>query len=209
MNKRFIQQIVYNEKGMLSLEFAGAFLGFMLIIFLIYDFYSVVAIQGKLDRATYSAATAFRERSNFYPPPSGGNAEQIDAQQVAQLNKLLSGMLKNPSVSVKVDALFIHDNPANPGNIASATLNTVSFCGPSGCHTGFSAQLPFDNFKQLAPYSLAHRWVPLYRVSACIDNRQSLIQKAISSVNQSGIGGEFLCSSSIVVSRCLKNCQTP
>lgn len=195
------------EEGALSVEFAGVFVGFMMVIFLTFDFYSTFALQGRLDRATYSAASVFRERSYFYANNPGHTAEDINATQVAQLEKLIAALLNRPSVELRVEALYIVDSTTNPGELMTSIPNVVSFCGPTGCATNFfNTQTALTNFADLSPYSLLNRWIPLYRVSVCLPNNESLFKKMFNSVSQEKTIND-VCSSSIVISRCADNCK--
>ncbi|QIQ21312.1 tight adherence pilus pseudopilin TadF [Zophobihabitans entericus] len=199
---------IKDEHGALSIEFAMTFLGVILVLFLVYDFYVAMALQGKLDRSTYSAATAFRERTYFYRG-GGGNVEAIDQAQVEQLEDLLSGLMGLNSVEIKVEALYITGSSSNPSDIGMATKEVVGFCGVSGCSSSYFSSLPdFDSLYNLAAYSQLNRWVPLYRISACVANSESLFKRAVNGLGV-GDGINELCTSSVVVSRCSGNCETP
>ncbi|TEA28015.1 hypothetical protein O970_00910 [Candidatus Schmidhempelia bombi str. Bimp] len=191
-----------NEKGALSIEFAGVFIGFILIIFLVYDVYTTIALQNKLDRSTYSASTIFRQRPLFF---SGERyIEQIDQQQVDQLQNLLNSMMDNEQIQLRVDLLTVKSNQNMPNNIISAQKTVTTVCSSSGCNSAYFSNLPdLSSYHNLIVYSKLERWIPLYRVSACMPNNGSLYTRMSNSINNIN----ELCSSSIVISRCKGNCS--
>lgn len=66
MSKK-LMQFINNRDGAISIQFAGGFILFIMLLLVIYDIYSSVMQQNKLERATYSVASIFRERSALYP----------------------------------------------------------------------------------------------------------------------------------------------
>lgn len=190
------------EKGALSIEFAAVFFGFILIIFLVYDVYTTIALQSKLDRSTYSVSTIFRQRPLFF---SGDKyIEQIDQQQVDQLQNLLISMMDEKAIQLRVDLLTIKGNETMPSDIISANKTITTICSSSGCNSAYFSKLPdLSTYNNLTVYSKLNRWIPLYRVSACMPNSGSLYTNISNIINNI----DELCTSSIVISRCTGNCS--
>lgn len=115
-----------NKDGSLSVEFAGIFFLFIMLLYVIYDIYASISLQNKLEGTTYSSASVFRERTALYPlfddsidhldPASSlclknnnscfKSYEIITQQQVDELRDLASTLL-GKEIAVKVDALFL------------------------------------------------------------------------------------------------------
>jgi tight adherence protein F len=190
------------EEGALSVEFAAVFFGFILIIFLVYDVYTTIALQNKLDRSTYSASTIFRQRPLFF---SGEKyIEQIDQLQVNQLQNLLISMMDEEQIQLRVDLLTVKSNESMPNDIVSAHKTVTTVCSSSGCNSAYFSKLPdLSSYHNLTVYSKLNRWIPLYRVSACMPNSGSLYTRMSNSINNIN----ELCTSSIVISRCKGNCS--
>lgn len=193
---------IKEEKGALSIEFAAVFFGFILIIFLVYDVYTTIALQNKLDRSTYSASTIFRQRPLFFK----GNKyiEEINKQQVDDLQHLLSSMMADKAIQLRVDLLTVKSNQSMPNDITSAHKTVTTVCSTTGCNSAYFSKLPdLSTYHNLTVYSKLNRWIPLYRISACMSNSDSLytgLASIVSNINE-------LCTSSIVISRCTGNCS--
>ena len=240
---KYSKNFFHNKNGSLTIEFAFCFLLFTIIVFIIYDVYTTIILQNKLERANYTVASVFRERSTLYKDRIKNegevynaylcsdrwncyvSSELFDSQQVNEMSNLASSLLNNREVALKVEALFILQDPKNQGDLKKAKL--VSFgknllsCSNGGCSNSSikshfdslpAMDKPSNNYQQLAPYvpklidssiKLTGRWIPLYRVSMCIVNEESLYLKWINS-NRQGSSGIVpnLCSDVVVLSRC-------
>ena len=240
---KYSKNFFHNKNGSLTIEFAFCFLLFTLIVFIIYDVYTAIILQNKLERANYTVASVFRERSTLYKDRIKNevevytadlcsdrwkcyvSSELFDLQQLNEMSDLASSLLNNREVALKIEALFILQDPKNQGDLKKAKL--VSFgknllsCSNGGCSNSSikshfdslpAMDKPSNNYQQLAPYvpklidssiKLTGRWIPLYRVSMCIVNEESLYLKWISS-NRQGSSGIVpnLCSDVVVLSRC-------
>lgn len=170
-----------NQKGALSIEFAAVFCLFILLMMMIYDIYSSITLQSKLERVNYTAASLFRERSALYPVIDDQyNAEDLslcrnnsgscfltyelfDKAQVNQLKDLASFLLNRP-VEVTIDALFILQDKNSPGNLANAQLVSLNqnTCTSANCSdkaslSGYFGSLPSmddlqNDYAKLVPY---------------------------------------------------------
>ncbi|OCG22547.1 MULTISPECIES: tight adherence pilus pseudopilin TadF [unclassified Gilliamella] len=232
-----------NKDGMMSIEFAASFCLFSALVFIIYDVYSTIMLQNKLERANYAVASIFRERSAFYPVIDGTNNHKIslchsnpsschksyelfDDAQVQELEKLATSLLDS-EVVIKVDALFILQNVEHPKSLNHAKLVALSsescssgICNNTGIRSYFDS-LPsitenltnsaIASYSDLAPYAprfidtttgLDGRWIPIYRVSMCIVNEESLYLKWINSNRKATDTFPNLCSNTVVISRC-------
>ncbi|WP_085246767.1 tight adherence pilus pseudopilin TadF [Gilliamella mensalis] len=229
-----------DKDGIISIEFAACFCLFSVFVFMFYDAYSSIMLQGRLERANYAVATVFRERSALYPAMDDTNTrkdllcrhsnscfksrELFDRDQMQELSKLASSLLDR-EVTVKVDGLFILQDVNNPASLEHAQFQVVSStsCSYGICDRGiknyFESQPPMTdksesaryNFSKLTPYvkrfpdfksGLDGRWIPLYRVSMCINNDESLYLKWINTDRKATGTLPILCSSTVVLSRC-------
>ncbi|MCX8649064.1 hypothetical protein J3U21_01795 [Gilliamella sp. B2776] len=233
----------HNKDGALSIEFAFCFILFSLIVFIIYDVYTTIMLQNKIERANYTVASVFRERSTLYKDKvkragevlSAGlcanrnacyiSSELFDSQQVNEMSKLASSLLNNREVALQIEALFILQDPDNIEDLEKAKLVTYGkkilscskgTCGNNSIKSYFNSlpamDDPSNNYQQLAPYAqkfvdssnmLSGRWIPLYRVSMCIVNEDSLFLNLVNHTGQSSDGiVPNLCSNVVVLSRC-------
>lgn len=242
--KKHSNNFFHNKNGALSIEFAFCFLLFTILVFIIYDVYVTLILQNKLERANYTVASVFRERSTLYQDKLKSSSdvynadlcsskktcydsyELFDSEQVKEMEELASSLLNNREIALKIEALFILQDPKNPGDLKKAKLVTqgkdfFSCSKGSACSKGSiksyfrslpAMDKPSNNYQQLAPYvpklvdssiAMTGRWVPLYRVSMCIVNEESLYLRWINS-NRKDSGGIVpnLCSNVVVLSRC-------
>lgn len=139
---KYFNSFLNNKKGALAIEFAFCFLLFMLILFIIYDAYSTIILQAKLERTNYTVATVFRERSTLYKDKVKTAAdvfaaglcsdrrscyysyEVFDSQQVDEMTELASSLLNNRQVYLRIEALFMLQHPCYPGDMTRARLVT-------------------------------------------------------------------------------------
>ena len=240
---KYSKNFFHNKNGALSIEFAFCFLLFSIIVFIIYDVYTTIMLQNKLERANYTVASVFRERSTLYKNrvkqigdvTRAGlcsnrwkcyvSSELFDSQQVKEMSNLASSLLNNREVALQIEALFILQDPNNLKDLTKAKLITygknLQSCSNGRCSNNSitshfnslpAMDKPSNNYQLLAPYvpklvdssiMLSGRWIPLYRVSMCILNEESLFLKWINS-NRKGSGGIVpnLCSDVVVLSRC-------
>ncbi|MFQ1016415.1 tight adherence pilus pseudopilin TadF [Gilliamella sp. BG7] len=232
-----------NKDGIMSIEFAACFCLFSVLVFIIYDVYCSVMLQNKLERANYTVASIFRERSSIYPVIDGSSIqssisslcsnsnscsqshELFDNTQVEELRRLASSLLNGRDVALKIDGLFIFQDTNHPASIKDAKFATLSAksCTSGTCNNeieNYFTSLPsitdhsnssLSNYSKLVPYvpritdptsGLAGRWIPLYRVSMCIVNEESLYLKWINSSRKATDTLPNLCSNIVVLSRC-------
>ncbi|MCO6538309.1 MAG: hypothetical protein J6569_10220 [Gilliamella sp.] len=241
---RYSDNFFRNKDGIISIEFAACFCLFTVLLFIIYDTYSSIMLQNRLERANYSVASIFRERSAIYPVIDGSNVQDVaalcadsnscfnshelfDDTQVKELSRLASSLLNGRNVTLKVDSLFIFQNVADPKSLAHAQLVNLSAssCSSSICNNDSSIEDYFNSlpsmtdnlnnsltdYSKLVPYvertanpttGLAGRWIPLYRVSMCIVNEESLYLKWFNSSRKATDTLPNLCSNIVVLSRC-------
>jgi tight adherence protein F len=238
---KYLGNFFRNKDGILSIEFAACFCLFSLLVFIIYDVYSTIMLQNKLERANYTVASIFRERSAIYPIVGNANSsnnyltcirdlkscykshELFDDNQVQELRQLAS-LLLDRDVAIKVDALFVLQDPRNPQDLRRAKLATISSesCSAGACDSAISyfSSLPdmirssnsrTNNYLKLIPYvqrtmdtatGLTGRWIPLYRISMCIVNEESLYLKWVNSNRETTDAFPNLCSNIALLSRC-------
>lgn len=229
-----------NKDGAIAIEFAACFCLFSALLFIIYDVYATIMLQNRLERANYTVASLFRERSAMAILPIMNNYsnrlcqsnpnycfssyEVFDDRQVQELGQLATSLLGGRDVSIQVDALFILQNTNYEGDINNAELVTLSskYCPFGACNNkinNYFNSLPSmddnsnttSNYSKLVPYTkrvlapvsgLEGRWIPLYRVSLCIVNEESLYLKWINSSRDVRDTFPNLCSNTVVVSRC-------
>ena len=211
-------------------------------MFIIYDVYFTISLQSKLERANYTVATVFRERSTLYKDKvkaaddvfAAGlcsdrlscynSYEVFDSQQVDEMAELASSLLSNRQVYLRIEALFMLQDPSYPGDITRARLviqgeNNLScsssICSNNSIENYFDGLLamddPSNNYQQLTPYvqrlvdsstKLTGRWIPMYRVSMCIANEESLYLTWFNSSRRQDGFTPNLCSNVVVLSRC-------
>lgn len=242
--KKYSNNFFHNKNGALSIEFAFCFLLFSVLVFIIYDVYVTITLQNKLERANYTVASIFRERSTLYQDKLKNSNEVyrvglcsnrktcyssyelFDSQQVKEMSALASSLLNNREVALQIEALFILQDPNNPGDLNKAKLvdqgKNFFSCSKGLCSSSNGSiksyfnslpdiGKPSNNYQQLAPYvprlvdssiAMTGRWVPLYRVSMCIVNEESLYLKWINSNRKDSGVIPNLCSNVVVLSRC-------
>lgn len=242
--KKYSNNFFHNKNGALSIEFAFCFLLFSIFVFIIYDVYVTLMLQNKLERANYTVASVFRERSTLYQDKLKSlhevyraglcsshdhktcynSYELYDSDQVKEMRELASSLMNNREIAVRIEALFILQDPNNPGDLKNARLVATQdkdflSCPLSGCNSSIKSYFnslpamnnPSSNYQQLAPYvpklvdssiAMTGRWVPIYRVSMCIVNEESLYLKWINSNRKDSDVMPNLCSSVVVLSRC-------
>ncbi|WP_392560897.1 tight adherence pilus pseudopilin TadF [Orbus sturtevantii] len=165
-----LRKFINNKKGVLSIEFAVVFFIFIALTYVVYDIYSSIMLQNKLDRATYTVASLFRERTSLYPTiddTTNGNIdpsfslcskqstscfetkELLDQKQVDEMQKLAKKLL-NRNVAIKIDSLFILQNVDFPADLNQAKLVSVSglSCNSSVCNNDVKNY--FDSLPNIA-----------------------------------------------------------
>ena len=239
--KKYSNNFFYNKNGALSIEFAFSFLLFSILVFIIYDVYVTITLQNKLERANYTVASVFRERSTLFQDKLKNSKdvykaglcsdkktcydsyELFDSNQVNEMRALASSLMNNREIAVQIEALFILQDPNNPGDLKKAKLVTQGkeffSCSNGTCNGSIRSYFnslpamnnPSSNYQELAPYvpklvdssiAMTGRWVPLYRVSMCIVNEESLYLKWINSNRKDSDVIPNLCSNVVVLSRC-------
>ena len=239
--KKYSNNFFYNKNGALSIEFAFSFLLFSILVFIIYDVYVTITLQNKLERANYTVASVFRERSTLFQDKLKNSKdvykaglcsdkktcydsyELFDSNQVNEMRALASSLMNNREIAVQIEALFILQDPNNPGDLKKAKLVTQGkeffSCSNGTCNGSIRSYFnslpamnnPSSNYQELAPYvpklvdssiAMTGRWVPLYRVSMCIVNEESLYLKWINSNRKDSDVIPNICSNVVVLSRC-------
>ena len=237
-----IIKFIKNRKGVISIEFAGVFFVFVMILCVVYDIYNTVTLQDNLERTNYTVASLFRERSALYPKiddtisDRSSTYEQFKSYELFTVDQVkeaqaLAKKLLNKDVSIRIDALFIKQDQNQPLNIYNSNqLKTISFssCTYSACNNDIKeylknrpnmAETSIGNkdYTKLAPFvkrvfrtkdqaadlqPLYGRYIPLYRVSMCINNDESLFLKFNNRQNKNNRLLPNLCSETTVISRC-------
>ncbi|OCG12200.1 hypothetical protein A9G24_08735 [Gilliamella sp. App6-5] len=172
----------HNKDGIISIEFAACFCLFTVLLFIIYDVYSTIMLQNRLERANYAVASIFRERSSLYPIINGTikknklvlcspgtkycfkTHELFDDNQVEEMRLLATKLLGGRDVSIRVDGLFIVQNTHHPESLSNAQLHSLSSqscpigsCNNAGIANYFNS-LPritdnsSNNYSKLVPY---------------------------------------------------------
>ena len=235
-----IIKFIKNRKGVISIEFAGVFFVFVMILCVVYDIYNSITLQDNLERTNYTVASLFRERSALYPKindtisdSSYGQFKSYELFTVAQVKEAqaLAKKLLNRDVSIRIDALFIKQDQNRPLIIHNSNqLKTISFssCSYSTCNNEIreylenrpnmaETSIANKDYTKLAPFvrrvfrtkeqaadlqPLNGRYIPLYRVSMCINNNESLFLKFNNRQNKNNRLLPNLCSETTVISRC-------
>ncbi|MBK5143519.1 pilus assembly protein [Budviciaceae bacterium BWR-B9] len=185
-----------SENGAVTVEFAIVMISFILIMYLVTDFGITITKQGRLDRTSHSLATLIRERTALYQ-----SNEDITQEDVNQLLSVGQTLLHEPNLTIAIDALYLAPDPLNPGNNASARVSkTLSFtAGNNACQLTKKA-VDITELKGLSPYATSTgRWVPIYRVIACIPNEASLFKRFTHTFNNEILPD--LITSDVVISR--------
>lgn len=170
----YIGKFIKNSIGALSIEFAGVFFAFLLIIAGTYDIYNLISSQQNLESTNYTIATLLRERtSNLYPliddktrKTSSSLCKKIgdkkscyksyeffDLNQVKEAQGLASKLL-NKEVSIRIDGLFIFQDINAPGDLNEAKLMSYfySSCEYQKCSNEVKKYL--DNRSNMADTSI-------------------------------------------------------
>ncbi|WP_392552778.1 tight adherence pilus pseudopilin TadF [Orbus wheelerorum] len=192
-------KFINNKKGALSIEFAAVFFIFMALTYVVYDIYSSIMLQNKLDRATYTVASLFRERTSLYPiaddsqngsvDPSFSlcnkqttscfqTQELLDQKQVDDMQKLAKNLL-NKDVAIKIDSLFILQNRLFPADLKQAKLVNIAAlsCGSPTCNTeiknyfGSLPNITDNSSSSLTNYSKLVPYVPRKGMQPNINGR--------------------------------------
>lgn len=150
-----INHFIINKDGVISIEFAACCVLLSVLLFIIYDTYNSIMLQNRLERANYTLASIFRERSAIYPiidDSADDNAinslcktdhlacisshEFFNSSQVKELSQLAS-LLLDREVAVNIDGLYILQDPYNSADLTRAQLVSVQhrYC-PSGICDG-------------------------------------------------------------------------
>jgi tight adherence protein F len=149
--------------------------------------------------------------------------ELFDDTQAEELRQMASELL-NREVSIKIDVLLISQDtsdPNFPSKIEHAKLKQLSsapICSSNSCgdainyFNSLSSMEDSTNYVKFIPYvrrnsttgsgqSLTGRWIPLYRVSMCVKQEESLFLRLTNSSGGGGFG-QSICTSTMVLSRC-------
>lgn len=145
-----------NRDGSLSIEFVGVFFIFIALLYVIYDIYTSISLQSKLERTTYVSASLFRERTALYPllddsvigldaassiclknSNSCFKSNELMAQnQINEVRQLASSLL-GKEVAVRVDALFLlqdtRENFVSSIPDAQKIAFSLTSCPTGGC----------------------------------------------------------------------------
>ena len=172
-----------NKRGALSVEFAGIFLAFLALTFVIYDVYSSIMLQNKLERVTYTVASTFRERTSLYPlvdDTVGGTAasvchksatncfksfEIMTEDQVTEIRALANKLLDRDDIAVQIDALYLAQQKGSTAERVNTQAISTSLrsCPVGGCGDviDYFNDLPdmadkistTHNYTELSPFS--------------------------------------------------------
>lgn len=180
---RFMQQ----SKGAIAIEAAITLVAFVTVVALIIDLGSAFIQQSRLERATYTAATVFRERVALYNDTLPGNKNRNITQiEVNQLQKIVSQLVSQTDLVVMVEELQFRSvtTPPVPTAPVVDTYNTFIAAGPTSSTGTCSTVLPTLNsstYTKLSPWSSRKRWLPIYRVTVCLPGEKSWYKSMINS----------------------------
>lgn len=144
------------KDGSLSIEFAFCFCLISILVYIVYDVYSTIMLQNKLERVNYTVASIFRERSALYKDrvkkgtdpaywsfcpdlgtdyPCGDSYELFDQAEVNEIGKLASFLMLNRDVALRVESLLIFQHKWNPANMAYNQLRgqDIKYCSGNVC----------------------------------------------------------------------------
>lgn len=188
------QCFLFSNRASIAIESAFFVFGAVLIMAIAIDFGMYIVRQNKLDRLSQSLALVIRERSALYHLyEDDEDAELITIEQVNDLHKMAKKLLNDNSVGIRVDAIYF-EKRSDKQQIIASTETIVPASG--GCQP---LNTPLSNFVNLSPFSNRKRWMPLYRITACQENKSSIFNRLINHNNHKIMDG--ISSSSIVVPR--------
>lgn len=152
--------------------------------------------------------------------------ELVSKEQLIEAQNLASTLL-NKEVSIRIDSLFLLQHLDFPGNLNKAKLKnfTLSSCDNGNCDAriksfldgrpnmedrsvsekDYTKLIPFVSRTRNIDYphsGITGRFIPLYRVSMCINNAESFFLKFHDSSRQEKGILPNLCSEISVISRC-------
>ncbi|AKG69860.1 hypothetical protein WN53_12470 [Serratia fonticola] len=187
---------IKNDKGSITIEFSVVILCFILVMYLVSDFGIEIAKKGRLERLNHSLASMLRERKALYH-----SNEDITQEEVDQLLLVAQSLFPGTRLTLKVDALYLSPNLINPSNNTLANISQILSFHSGGSECQWEQwSVDISALKGLSPYaSSSGRWVPIYRVSACIPNESSLFKRLASTFNDEVLPN--ITTSSIVISR--------
>ena len=180
---RFMQQ----SKGAIAIEAAFTLVAFVTVVALIIDLGSAFIQQSRLERATYTAATVFRERVALYNDKLPGNRNSdITLAEVEQLRDITSRLISRTDLVVIVEELQFATvtTPPEPTAPVFARHETFTAAGPTSSSGTCSTVLPTLNsptYIRLSPWSSRKRWLPIYRVTVCLPGEKSWYKSMINS----------------------------
>ena len=152
--------------------------------------------------------------------------ELVSDEQLVEAQNLASKLL-NKEVSIRIDSLFLLQHLDFPGDLNKAKLKnfTLSSCDNNNCddriknfldsrsnmedrsvsERDYTKLIPFVSRTRNIDYphsNITGRFIPLYRVSMCINNAESFFLKFHDSSRQEKGILPNLCSEISVISRC-------
>lgn len=150
--------------------------------------------------------------------------EIFTIEQVKEAHELAKKLL-NKDVSIRIDGLFIRQEVIKAIPILERKMISFSSCSYSACKPDIEnylnnrsdmtdTSIANKDYTKLSPFTdrtwprsiglgpLRGRYIPIYRVSMCINNDESLFLKFTNRENNNNRFLPNLCSETVVISRC-------
>lgn len=201
--RRFLKQ----TKGAVAIEAAFVLIVFVTVVALIVDLGTAFVQQSRLERATYTGASVFRERIALYGDRINNDRTlthnaPVTQAEVEQLRLVINNLMSRDSLVVIVDELqFKSTSAANPTMPEVLSKRRFVAAGPTA--SDCQSTLPdIEEYKAMSPWSARKRWLPLYRVTVCIPGQTSWFKKMVNSGSGTpGLTVEELIAFNIVIPR--------
>lgn len=200
---RFIRQ----SRGAVAIEAAFVLIVFVTIVAMIVDLGTTFVQQSRLERATYTGASVFRERIALYGDPINNDKTithnaPVTQSEVNQLRDIVNQLMSRDDLVVMVDELQFRSatqpNPTTPIVLSKKRLTSYG----TGNATCQSTLPDIEQYSALSPWSARQRWLPLYRVTVCIPGQKSWFKSIVSSSgSEAGLTVEELIAFNIVIPR--------
>lgn len=175
--KRIKINFFVQNTGSVSIEASIIFGLLIILIVFIGDIGKALINQGKMDRLSYALVSIARESSLFE------NSHDITPQKASSLYKILSNLKKdflpkNSDVSLKLEVMYY--SPDSSDSPKPQRVVSYDF-GQTTCKLPNS----MEENSNLSVQTSQKRYLPLYRVTTCMDQKTSfaplrnLVEKVI------------------------------
>lgn len=164
------------------------------------------------------------QKGNPYTAEHYKTYEIFTIEQVKEAHELAKKLL-NKDVSIRIDGLFIRQEVIKAIPILERKMISFSSCSYSACKPDIEnylnnrsdmtdTSIANKDYTKLSPFTdrswprsigldpLRGRYIPIYRVSMCISNDESLFLKFTDRENNNNRFLPNLCSETVVISRC-------